>query len=567
MPSYTFSQLFDFTRTTSGTFVGSNGLIQTTPASVNLLTFTQEFDNNSGWAKAGTAPPTVTANTTTAPDGTSTADSIFQQSASGSATVSQTGPTATIGLAYTFSCYLKAGTSRFVQLTFSAGSFGSTQYANIDLQSGTVSQSAGSPTVVITVSGDGWYRVAYTATATAAAAASPFIILINSGTDARAPTITGSSSNFIYVWGAQLEQASAATTYTRNYGGLFPPRFDYDPVTLAGKGLLIEEQRSNLLLRSEEFDNASWVKSGATITANSTTSPSGTATADTLTEDTSTGGHITYQLVTVSNATVYTFTVYAKPNGRTLIDLTFAGAGSATYNISTGVVTSTIQGTAGIQPAGNGWYRCSITFTSGTTSYNAQIRLVSTGTTTSYTGDGTSGVYIWGAQLEAGAFATSYIPTVASQVTRTADIVTIQAPMFGTWYNQTQGTFVAEFSGPAGYAVAVNDGTNNNYSGIVYNSATTIRGVSTVGGIFQGVTMNGAAAGAVNRTAYGYQAANLGGSTNGGAVATNTAAAIPTVTQLIIGSYGSFAFLNGYIRSVRFYPVRLTNAQLQALSA
>jgi len=182
-------------------------------------------------------------------------------------------------------------------------------------------------------------------------------------------------------------------------------------------GTLIPFTEENLLTYSEDFSNAAWNKSGSSISADASTAPDGTTTADALIEDTGTSEHIVYDGVTVTNATAYTFSVYAKPNGRTLINLILAGVGSATFDIDAGSVTNTALGSASISDAGNGWYRCAITFTTATTSYNAQVRLVSTGTTVSYTGDGTSGVYLWGAQIRKVTTQDTYVATTSSAIT------------------------------------------------------------------------------------------------------------------------------------------------------
>ena len=348
------------------------------------------------------------------------------------------------------------------------------------------------------------------------------------------------------------------------------PRFDYNPATLAPRGLLIEEQRANIALYSDQFDSVSWVKGGASVTANSTTSPDGTANADTLTEDTSTGDHRTFQLVFVSVAAAYAFSVYVKPNGRSLITLTFAGVGEATYNIATGAVTNTVSGAAEIQAAGNGWYRCIIRFTATSTAYNGQIRLVNTGTNTSYTGDGTSGVFLYGAQLEAGAFATSYIPTVASQATRNPDVVTMTGTNFSSWYNAGEGSFavVADTAKPTSLVAiaeitSATDGTANNRAitrfitasveslvisaGVVGTQLSAAYTVNTASKLVSALKQNSFA------TAINGATAILSGSGN-----------MPVgADRLNIGGLGN---LNGHVASIRYWPQRVTNSEVQAFS-
>jgi hypothetical protein len=561
MTAYTFNQLFDFTRTTSATFVGSNGLIQTTPASVNLLTYTQEFDN-AAWTKATT---TVTANATTAPDNTSTADKIIASASAGYKGVFRT--VAAVTGNFALSVYAKA--AEYTKCYISDSSTG-TYRAAFDLTgSGSVSGTGGGNFVSasITSVGNGWYRCVII-TNFAGTGQTPTISgYPNSGAtlDSVGVQFTGDGTSGIFLWGAQAELNTVATTYARNNGGVYPARFDYDPVTLAPKGILIEEQRTNLFPYSEDFANAIWVKGGVTVSADATTSPDGTVDADKIVEDTSTGNHNVYN-GGGGAAGAHTMSVFAKPAGRNWLVVRIEGF-DAYFNLATGTIGTVGPGLiAAITPAANGYYRCAITKTlAGATA--CTYRLATGDNVSSYTGDGTSGIFLWGAQLELGAFPTSYIPTVASQVTRTADVCSITAPMFAPWYNQTEGTFVAQFSGPSGgYALNTNDGTNNNATGLVYVAASTVRGITVAAGTGRFVDMTAGATPIVNKTAYGYKANDLAGSTNGGAVVTNATAVIPTLTQMFVGTFSNFSFLNGHIRSVKYFPFRASNNQLQALT-
>jgi hypothetical protein len=210
------------------------------------------------------------------------------------------------------------------------------------------------------------------------------------------------------------------------------PRFDYNPVTLALNGLLIEEQRVNLLLYSEQLDNAYWQKSkqgtgiAPVVTANAATAPDGTMTADQVVfASVGTGSGDRSRLLTalLGLATgTYTVSFWVKAASPSQPNLSlFIQSG-----VNSLVVVPTTE-----------WVR--YTYTATETNQRPELRLSgNVGTLGTY--------YVWGAQLELGAFPTSYIPTVASQVTRTADIATMTGTNFSDWYNQTEGSFVFQYS-------------------------------------------------------------------------------------------------------------------------
>jgi hypothetical protein len=373
--------------------------------------------------------------------------------------------------------------------------------------------------------------------------------------------------------------AASPSTYTRNFGGRFPPRFDYDPVTLAPRGLLIEEQRTNLVTRSEEFDNAAWQKTGVTVTANATTSPDGTVDADKLVEDSTSAAHQTFNgPISISAGSTYTYTVYAKAAERSWFAISAWDTSErfTFFNLATGVVgTNAVGNTATITPVGNGWYRCTVTRTVSAASTYGQFFVSTADNVVSYTGTAGSGVFIWGAQLEAGAFATSYIPTVASQVTRTADSAAITGANFSPWYNQSEGTFVAEATffglnkGLSDGLLAASIGTSAENTALFRTgAANNIAGIMRDGSSDQAV-YTVAMAGQPVKVALAYATNNTGYALNGTAQATDTACTVPTVDRLLIGAvYAAGDFpTNGHIRSIRYYPTRLTNAQLQALTA
>ena len=379
---------------------------------------------------------------------------------------------------------------------------------------------------------------------------------------------------------------STTATFTGSNGllqtaAINAPRFDYDPVTLAPLGLLIEEQRTNLLTYSEQFDNAAWVKNASAVTVNAVVSPNGTQNADILIADATTAEHVLDQSFTVTAGTTYTFSAHVKANGLTDVGLRFtvaslwAGGTSpqVRFDLTNGTA-SVVTGTpsSSIQSLGNGWYRVSMSVactTSGTS--GARLQLMS-GLNNVFAGNGYSGINTWGAQLEAGAFPTSYIPTVASQVTRAADVAVMTGTNFSSWYNQAEGTLYAEGDAGGGTLpcfASIDDGTTGNRIQLrrsVNDTQTGFRMVSPGGSI--DVTLISGTATSVNKQAASFSAGDQNAAANGALFTGITSIpTMPTVTRMDIGTGVGSTTLNGHIRKIAYYPRRLSNAALQGITS
>ncbi|WP_460939150.1 phage head spike fiber domain-containing protein, partial [Spirosoma humi] len=210
------------------------------------------------------------------------------------------------------------------------------------------------------------------------------------------------------------------------------PRFDYDPVTGQLRGLLIEETRTNSCLYSEQLDQATWGKSLLTVTADATTAPSGGTSAELMVPTATVGHHYPSPgVLSFVSGNTYTMSIFVKPAGYTVVSLQTINTVFGNYLenrfslTGNGAVLFTGAGcTNTITPYPNGWYRVSMTATAtATLTSGGYFLIIRNGNNTStYAGDGTSGMYFWGAQFEQGAFATSYIPTTSAAVTRQADV-------------------------------------------------------------------------------------------------------------------------------------------------
>jgi hypothetical protein len=583
--------------------------VTTAKAEENLLLRSEEFDN-AAWAKTNVAVSGV--NTIVAPDGTTTAEEVRDGTASGIHNLFQQ-LSVTSGVTYVLSCFLKNVDRQFAVV---AASTGVAAYASmkVDLVAGTVtaSQALGSGWAVtsaaITDVGSGWYRCVLvfvpgsTATGT---------LRIGTATDGTTFSSSGSGLESytgtdlkIAAWGAQLEQRASVTAYTptttqpiTNYvpvlqaAGNNVARFDHDPVTGGSLGLLIEEQRTNLALRSEEFDNAYWTKGNSTVTPNAIVAPDGALTSDKLVENTATSAHLIRGTIGFAANTTYTVSIYLKAAERTagtflVLDNT-SNIGSFHINLLTGEIA---QGGVGLATSatsvnvGNGWWRMSITFTT-TASPDAgsyfDFRMsdrwpVTSNVGMSYTGDGFSGIYIWGAQLEVGSFPTSYIKTEASQVTRLADSASMTGTNFSSWYRQDEGSLVynaQSFSTLAdSTALAIDDGTTGqaNQIDLRYSSGVSYRWrIRSSGANTAEINPGSFAVGQLNTLASSYKVNDFAAAINGAAAVTATSGNTPlgVMTRMRLNQRGT-ANVGGqsYIRKLAYYPQRLTNTQLQALT-
>ena len=373
-------------------------------------------------------------------------------------------------------------------------------------------------------------------------------------------------------WSGSGVSVTTSSTFGIVRSAINEPRFDHNTVTpFACKGLLIEEQRTNLMLQSSNFASASWAIVNATVSADATTSPDGLTTADKLINVNTAIGRI-QQGFALTGA--HTMSIFAKAGEWNWILLSPLGAGTGCwFNVSNGTVGTKVSGYVGsITPLDNGWYRCSVSFTGAGASTTARI-IPTNADNTSTNGNGTSGIFIWGAQLEAGAFTTSYIPTTTASVIRSADVCSITGSNFSGFYNQSEGSLACNYAITAGftgnrYAASIEDttgGTQNGFSFRNTNSSTSfIAGggyTSVIGSVTTGVSKHILAY--TGLTEFVYCKNGVVGTTAGSGTRDPS---LPI--RMSIGSLeGSNAFtLCGHISSIRYFKKRLPNAKLQAIT-
>ena len=548
-----------FTRSTTAPYYDGKTSVL---AEQNLLTYSQDFTQSS-WTQSGLT--SVTASATTAPDGTNTGQLITPNGNSGNHGLIQVSSASTVGK--TVSVYAKAGTNNYIQILFGGNA---NPWANFDLTNGAgaVGSTGTTTTASIVTLANGWFRCILTTSSTTATDFRIFIVTSSTAIRAEANTLTTT----VYLWGAQLEQRSSVTAYNAtttsaitNYipqlltAPINSPRFDFNPVTGESLGLLIEQSSTNLLTYSQDFSNAAWTKTRASVTTSADIAPDGTQTAQVLYEDTSNNSHLIYEAYTITAGNPYTFSMYAKAWTRTQLGITFDNT-SWSFDLSAGTILTGTNGT--ITPVGNGWYRITCYRASITTASSFVFIIINNAGASSYTGNGYSGIYIWGAQLEALAFPTSYIPTTSAQVTRASDNASMTGTNFSSWYNQGQGTLFVDCANIsprtdlAIYATIVDD------AGSIYirqtNPTTTSAAVD--GTFFGTSTISGTAYKAVLAYRVGYVAFSYNGATP---ITATVASISPNTTGLTLGGGGSgFQKINTSIRKFAYYPQALTSTQL-----
>ena len=363
------------------------------------------------------------------------------------------------------------------------------------------------------------------------------------------------------------------------------PRLDYSDGVCPS--LLIEPQSTNLLLRSEEFDNVAWIKYGSLVSSNTVVAPDGTLTGDTAVPPSSTGNFGIGQNILKANSPItYTLSGFSKVAGYDFLIFRIDNGGAngikGAFNVATATVSTsfTTNGSgytligASITPVGNGWSRWSVSFTTDSASVLRSIIYVSnvTGdgfTVPSYTANGFSGIYIWGAQLEALPYATSYIPTVASTVTRVAE--TASKTGITDLIGQTEGTIVWDFNVPdiatAGDYIRfiLSDGTTSNNISLIFYSTGRIQFTSRVSGSLE-ASINLPSYGLTDgnhKFALAYKLNDYVAYVDGALVGTDTSAGVPSLSDLnLYDTVGGSYLLNQAL----VFKTRLSNETLSQLT-
>lgn len=538
-----------FTRASNGTRINSAGLVEVTPW--NLCTYSEEL-NNSGWA----ATATITANTTANPiNGATNADTI-----AGSGFIGQN--LASIGV-NTFSIYAKANSVAVIRLNIYDGA--NDRGADYNLTTGAITNGYGSPLALNSESvGNGWWRISIT----------------TNNANYSWAQIHRDSSGTCYLWGAQLNIGATAKPYFPTTDRLNVPRLTYQNGGGGCPSLLLEKQSTNQLTYSEQFDNVGWSKTGVTISANNTTSPDGTQNADKLVSinGATSCGILQYSLL--STSINYTYSTYVKKAGADWVQLIIiTGVVARVWvNLTNGAIGTNNGNFSSVKvdAMGDGWYRISATFASTIIGTSIYIALADGDNIDAFTGNGTSGLFAWGAQLEPSSYPTSYIPTTSASATRVADACSKTG--ISSLIGQTEGVLFLDLErlGPSGEdpenLLFLSDTTLNNFVNIIYDVSTSrYKGQVRAGGTTSGiVTASQAYTGRI-KIAIAYASNDLVMYINGVQQSTDTSVTIPSATfnSLGLGGYYNGTYgdtFRGLYSQAILFPTRLTNAELASLT-
>ena len=578
-----------FTRASNATYYDG---YTTVKAEENLVQYSEDI---SVFGKSGT---NATLNTTTAPDGTTTADKLISNGVATARPRMYYIYNTQSGKNYTHSIFAKASEVSWIKLRNDiAGAFGG---AFFNLSTGSVGTVDSGYTASIVDAGNGWYRCIVTHTASITGENLIGVTLAEGDNDVSWSSI--SSGDGVFLWGAQVEERDTVSAYTKTTGtaitkyqpalqtaGNNVARFDHNPTTGESLGLLIEESRTNVATYSEDFSNANWGKTRCTIDSNKGIAPDGTQTADLIVSDGTSGTKIIYDasIITPTASSTWTVSVYAKTIGSvSTLQIEFGSGsnnGKANFDLSTGtVIFNTPSGTVSdatgsITDVGNDWYRCSLTVThSASWSGTTNIGFYDTSASTTTFGS----ILIWGAQLEQGSFPTSYIKTEGSQVTRSVDLAKIYNADID-FFNKQQYSILAEtklLTDADGfytsYSIPSTSGVGTAYWGYVYysNASNNIQSYIKTGG---SITIGGLTiSGFTDQTSFrkqisAFETDNSRGASKGTLTTADTSGRLPTeeIDFIGLGHYGASGnSLNGHMKLFRFYPTRLTDNEITDLS-
>ena len=427
---------FDFDRNSTGTRVNEDYLIEDVP--YNLTTYSEDF---SQW--------TLNGDSVVLQNETYLGRPIYKLTdASGALGIYNDNTGNIVGQTYIISLIAKKDTSNIIRLRYGGSNNKNVQF---NLDTGVITSEDSGVTGAIQNLGNGFYQISSTIAS-----------LIHSTISYAIYTDNGS----VLITSAQIVKGDQPKDYLKTTDRLDIPRIDY---TNGEPSILLEPSRTNLVPYSNDFSNSAWTKSASTINSNAIISPDGTSNAVKLVENSANTEHAIFDNVITSTGD-FSISIMVKASERSRVRVS-NGSNShrADFDLSNGNISNKVSVTADMISMPNDWYLCKISYNiSSTAAQYMFLSLIDNSGNVSYQGDGSSGVYIYGAQLEAGSYATSLIHTSGSAVTRSADAANNAGN--SDLINSTEGVLYAEFKGQNDNTfnyISVSDGGTTNYAAIL----------------------------------------------------------------------------------------------------
>jgi hypothetical protein len=525
------------TRATTATRVNSAGLVELVP--VNLVTYSEQFDN-ADWTKQNCS---ISANATTAPNGTLTADKLILNNGQSGSSGDGTGLRQLVDIPsgiYTYSVYAKA--AEFSTIRFRENQV-TGAFLTIDLNTGAITNGDTNqyvnPTAVLI--SNGWYRITFSTPTMSAIY--KYSLRVSE---------TGNGTSGIYVWGYQLVEGTSAKDYQKTETRLNIPRLDYTNGTCPS--ILVEPQRTNLWINSEDFSGGS--ESLVTYTANTTDtlSPSGINNADKF-QVTTSGGDAHTRILQSLSVQNFSVSLYVKGNAGQNMQIFLARDGYTELKTRNFTLTG-------------GWQRLTFSDTFTTTSSSVVLGIeFSLGSSDSVAGQI---FYLWGAQIESGSYATSYIPTQNTSVTRNADVISKTG--ISSLIGQTEGSAFVDINLNLSFTeedmrfITISDGSSSNWYFIGTNTTNEIRFYFRAGAttyVSELVTLTSGR----HKLAFAYKNNDYVAYVDGVQIYSTASLSVGSTSSFDLGkSFGSSGVSKQFINSAILWKERLTNEQLAQLT-
>jgi hypothetical protein len=555
---------FDFDRNSTGTRVNEDYLIEDVP--YNLVSYSEDF-SNSGWTKENI---TILSNNIISPDGTLNGDKISETATNTYHALSES-----INISsgnYTISVFAKLDERQYMLIRSNLS--GSNVNTTFDLSNGLVTYN-GHTSASIESAGKGWYRCSVTSNSSVTSVNTAFLPSGIDITNNNLPTYLGVVGSGLYIYGAQIVKGDQPKDYLKTTDRLDIPRIDY---TNGEPSILLEPSRTNSNTYSEDLSQ--WTAANGSVSTDLIVNPTGNTNKSYWIPDSSNAFHHIDNSSSVASGQQYTISIFLKVDGSDFLNFAILNTSTGNVNNNSGPIVNIKNGTkvgffnsdydVGIISYGNGWHRYAWTVTTNATTLKLDVNPIPTSSVSSYNGNGSNGIYVYGLQVEAGSYATSLIHTSGSAVTRSADAANNAGN--SDLINSTEGVLYVEASSNYDSShtnrIAISDGTSSNRISLEWDETTENR-IRLHINTHSLLSYDAVDLSIQNKVAVKYAANDYAIWFNGREVVTQASGALPTGMDVLeftgagLGSAGSFY---GNAKSVMVFKEALSDTELEKLT-